>query len=102
MRKEGIADCKFDDDAWCITCLDYTQRKCGWNDLGGNTHGSSARQKIAAVSLGSDSLASSERLSVHYLTEPVIAKKMRSMKQIDRRISCAPMMDWTDAREFLL
>ena len=23
-------------------------------------------------------------------------KRMRSMKQIDRRISVAPMMDWTD------
>jgi hypothetical protein len=37
-------------------------------------------------------------LQVQYLTGPTIAKKMQSMKQIDRRISCAPMMDWTDAR----
>jgi tRNA-dihydrouridine synthase len=26
----------------------------------------------------------------------MMAKKMRRMKQIDRRISVAPMMDWTD------
>jgi len=35
-------------------------------------------------------------LSVQCLTGPTIAKKMRPMKQIDRRITVAPMMDWTD------
>jgi tRNA-dihydrouridine synthase A len=30
------------------------------------------------------------------LTAPAIAKKMPAMKQIDRRVSVAPMMDWTD------
>src|SRR5678816_417550 len=34
--------------------------------------------------------------SVPYLTGQTIAKRMRWMKQIDRRISVAPMMDWTD------
>lgn len=33
---------------------------------------------------------------VRYLTGPTIAKKMRWMKHIDRRISVAPMMDWSD------
>jgi len=28
----------------------------------------------------------------------MIAKKMAGMKQIDRRVSVAPMMDWTDGR----
>ncbi len=39
------------------------------------------------------------QLSVEYLTGPTIAKKMRLMKQIRRRICCAPMMDWTNRLE---
>jgi tRNA-dihydrouridine synthase A len=31
-----------------------------------------------------------------YLTGPTITKKMCAMKDIDRRMCCAPMMDWTD------
>src|SRR4249919_2528039 len=34
--------------------------------------------------------------SAPHLTGSMIAKRMRWMKQIDRRISVAPMMDWTD------
>jgi hypothetical protein len=32
------------------------------------------------------------------LTGPAITKKMGWMKNIDRRVSVAPMMDWTDDR----